>query len=343
MSSMILNKIFLIPVLCLGLHYSHAQQAQPAVKKTTPGSASFTPDSLWRDTDGQLINAHGGGLLFRNKTWYWFGEIRGQAESGGVSVYSSKDLYTWKNEGVALTPSKDPQSDITKGCLMERPKVIYNEKTRKFVMWFHLELKDKGYAAARAAVAISDKAAGPYTFVSSFRPNGNMSRDMNLFVDDDGAAYHIYSSDENMDLRIAKLNDDYLSSTTADTILFRRQREAPALFKKGSTYYLITSGCTGWAPNQASVHTAQSLFGPWTLAGDPMTGPGANKTFGGQSTYVVKVPGKKDAFIYMGDKWNPGNLRDSRYQWLPIQFREDKVVIEWISNWDLGWFNHNKS
>lgn len=327
----------------VAMGYAHAQQRTASGKKATRQLKSFTPDSLWHDTNGELINAHGGGLLFRNKTWYWFGEIRGQEESGGVSVYSSKDLYSWKNEGVALRPSDDQQSDITKGCLMERPKVIYNAKTRKFVMWFHLELKGKGYAAARAGVATSDKATGPYTFVGSFRPNGNMSRDMNLFVDDDGAAYHIYSSDENMDLRIAKLSDDYLSSTTADTILFRRQREAPAIFKKDSIYYLITSGCTGWAPNQASIHTARSLFGPWTLVGDPMTGPGANKTFGGQSTYVVKVQGKKDAFIYMGDKWNPKNLKDSRYQWLPIRFIDDKVVIEWVNDWDLGWFNNSKS
>ena len=299
---------------------------------------AFEPGALWYDTDGKLINAHGGGLLYNNKTYYWYGEIRGRSESGGVSVYSSKDMYNWKNEGVALKPSEDSTSDITRGCVMERPKVIYNKKTKKYVMWVHLELKGKGYAAARAMVAVSDKATGPFTYLSSFRPNGNMSRDMNLFVDDDGAAYHIYSSDENMDLRVARLSDDYLTPTTADKILFRRQREAPALLKKDNIYYLITSGCTGWAPNTASVHTATNLFGPWTLVGDPMAGPGANKTFGGQSTYVQAVQGKKDAFIYMGDKWNPRDLKDSRYQWLPIQFKDNKLVIEWMDKWDLSWF-----
>lgn len=296
-------------------------------------------DSLWLDNQGNVINAHGGGLLYQNKTWYWYGEKRGSSRSEGVNVYSSKDLYNWQFEGLALSPSQDTTSDIAEGCLMERPKVIYNKKTKQYVMWVHLELRGRGYAAARAAVAVSKTPAGPFTFLKSFRPNGNMSRDMNLFVDDDGSAYHIYSSDENMDLRIARLTDDYLSSTTRDSLLFRRQREAPALFKKDGLYYLITSGCTGWAPNQASLHTSASLFGPWKLVGDPMAGPNAKKTFGGQSTYVLPVPGKKDAFIYMGDRWNPKNLKDSRYHWLPIQFKDGNVVIEWVNNWDLQQFN----
>ncbi len=314
----------------LGSSSTHAQQTK---------KSSILSDSIWLDTQGQVINAHGGGLLYQHKTWYWYGEKRGRSQSEGVNVYSSKDLYNWQFEGLALSPSQDTTSDIAEGCLMERPKVIYNKKTKQYVMWVHLELRGRGYAAARAAVAVSSTPAGPFTFLKSFRPNGNMSRDMNLFVDDDGSAYHIYSSDENMDLRLAKLTDDYLSPTTQDSLLFRRQREAPALFKNAGLYYLITSGCTGWAPNQASLHTSSSLFGPWTLVGDPMTGPNANKTFGGQSTYVLPVPGKKNTFIYMGDRWNPKDLKDSRYQWLPIQFKDGQVVIEWVDNWNLQQFN----
>jgi|GEM_PF-328712 len=294
---------------------------------------SFTSGKPWYDTEGKLINAHAGGIILINKTYYWFGEKRGTHRSEGVNVYSSKDLYNWKAEGLALAQSDDPASDITKGCLMERPKVIYNKKTKKYVMWFHLELNGKGYSAARAGVAISDKVTGPYIYLKSFRPNGNMSRDMNLFVDDDGSAYHIYSSDENMDLRIVKLSDDYLEATTEDVKLFRNQREAPALFKKNGKYFLITSGCTGWAPNRASLHVANSLFGPWEFKGDPMKGPGAEKTFGAQSTYVLPLGGKDGGFIFIADQWNPKNLMDSRYVFLPIQLKDDQVSIEWKADW----------
>lgn len=324
-----LQKTLLLLGACIAMHtITHAQQALK----------TFTPGQLWYDDKGELINAHGGGILYMDKTYYWFGEKRGRHGSEGVNVYSSKDLYNWTFRGLALAQQEDTTSDITKGCVMERPKVIYNKKTKQFVMWFHLELKGKGYSAARAAVAVSDKVTGPYRFISSFRPNGNMSRDMGLFVDEDGSAYHIYSSRENYDLRIAKLSADYLTPTAQDTLLFSKHREAPALFRSNNKYYLITSGCTGWAPNRASLHVATSLFGPWQLAGDPMTGTGADSTFGGQSTFVLPVQGKKDAFIFIADKWNPKDLRDSRYLWLPVQFKEQTPVIEWTDQWNMSFF-----
>lgn len=312
--------------------------------QTQKGSISkkeqaFQPGSIWNDNNGEVINAHGGVILYINKTYYWYGEKRGKSASEGVAVYSSKDLYRWKNEGIALAKSNDPNSEIAVGGLVERPKVIYNAKTKKYVMWFHLELPNKGYSAARAGVAISDKATGPFVYLKSFRPNGHMSRDMTLYVDEDATAYHIYSARENYDLRITKLTDDYLSATTEDTLLFSNHREAPAVFKKDGLYYLITSGCTGWAPNKASLHTATSLFGPWKLVEDPMNGPLAEKTFNGQSTYILPIAGKKDAFVFMADKWNPKDLKDSRYLWLPIQFKDGKPLITWQDSWKLDTFN----
>lgn len=304
--------------------------------------SSFKPGEHWYDTNGDLINAHGGGLLFHNNTYYWYGESRGATASRGVNVYSSKDLYNWKFEGLALAQSTDSLNDIAMGCVMERPKVIYNKKTKNYVMWFHLELKGKGYSAARAGVAVSKSPTGPFQFVKSFRPNGNMSRDMTLFVDDDGSAYEVYSSRENYDMRITKLTDDYLSATTKDSLLFSKHREAPALFKYQNKYYLITSGCTGWAPNKASLHSASSLFGPWEPVGDPMTGPDAEHTFGGQSTHVEAIQGKKDAYLFMADRWNPKDLKDSRYLWLPIQMKNPVPVIEWTDEWQLDSFNQSK-
>ena len=340
-----------IPQLCLFI-FSLGCAAQQPVNKTAAcnsnsvtGSSnnhSFKPGDLWYDDKGEIINAHGGGILYSNNTYYWFGEKRGRSVSEGVNVYSSKDLYKWKSEGIALSPdmAAGSTSDIAKGCLMERPKVIYNKKTHKYVMWFHLELKGQGYKAARASVAISDKVTGPYQYLHSFRPNGNMSRDMNLYVDDDGSAYHIYSSNENYDLRITKLSEDYLSATRQDTLLFSKHREAPALFKSNNKYFLFTSGCTGWTPNKASLYTASSIWGPWDLVADnPMKGPAADSTYGGQPTYVLPVAGKKNHFIFLADKWNPKNLIDSRYLWLPVQFNNELPFVDWKDEWTLDLYN----
>ena len=294
----------------------------------------ITPAQPWLAINGEHINAHGGGIIYFNDAYYWFGEKRGKSASEGVNVYSSTDLVNWKAEGLALaTITDDPTNDIARGCIIERPKVIYNSKTKQFVMWFHLELRGQGYNAARAGVAVSDNVIGPYHFLKSFRPNGNMSRDMTLFVDENGEAYQIYSSNDNYDLRIVRLSDDYLSPTTQDSLLFSKHREAPALFKVKGNYYLITSGCTGWAPNKASVHVAKSLFGPWRYLGDPMSGPDSEITFGAQSTFVFQIP-EKNKWIFMADKWNPRNLTDSRYVWLPIDIdRNGDILIQWKEKW----------
>ena len=136
----------------------------------------FAAGAIWPDDKGLHVNAHGGGILFHDNVYYWFGEHKIAGEAGnraqvGVHCYLSTDLYNWQDAGIALAVSKHPESDIAEGCILERPKVIYNPKTGKFVMWFHLELKGRGYSTARVGVAVADRPSGPYTFIRSFRPN----------------------------------------------------------------------------------------------------------------------------------------------------------------------------
>src|SRR5665811_12343 len=133
-------------------------------------------DRIWPDNEGKHINAHGGGIIFYNDTYYWFGEYRlARSEKDksryGVSCYSSKDLMNWKNEGLALRVVNDTSSILNPGCVIERPKVIYNKKTGKFVLWFHLELKGQGYSAAQTGIAVADNPTGPYTFIKALNPN----------------------------------------------------------------------------------------------------------------------------------------------------------------------------
>ena len=123
---------------------------QPTLAAVPAKLSAFEPGALWLDNNGRHINAHGGGMLFHNGVYYWYGEHKTEGGAGnvahvGVHCYESRDLYNWKDAGIALAVSKDPASDITEGCILERPKVIYNVKTKKFVMWFHLELKGQGY------------------------------------------------------------------------------------------------------------------------------------------------------------------------------------------------------
>lgn len=347
---------------------------------------------IWPDDQGRHINAHGGGVLFHDGVYYWYGEHKITGKAGnlahvGVHVYASRDLVNWRDAGIALAVSDDPQSEIAAGCVLERPKVVYNRRTGKFVMWFHLEPKGQGYHAARSGVAVSVSPVGPFQYLRSVRPDagvwpdnatpeqkasvaetaalrgrifsggvndevprlpilardvedGQMARDMTIFVDDDGQAYHIYSSEENSTLHLSLLTDDYLSHAGRYVRLFEhRWHEAPALCKHGGRYWMIMSGCTGWSPNAARAATAPAIWGPWTEIPNPCRGVnpqndlGPEKTFGGQSTFIFPVHGDENRLVAMFDIWRPADAIDGRYVWLPMVFCETDFTIPWRDFW----------
>ncbi len=314
------------------------------VSGQTKSSKSFYPGKTWNDNMGKPIQAHGGGVMYYNRVYYWYGENKDTVTSNqntgfkGISCYSSKDLYHWKNEGIVLNPVKsDSKHDLYPGNIVERPKVLYNEKNKQFVMWMHVD--QQGYKYARQGVAISKNPTGPFEYINSVRPNGFESRDMTIFKDDDEKAYAIYSSENNKTLHLSLLTDDYLEhSATYKRIMIDMSREAPAIFKSRGKYFLITSYCTGWSPNPALYAIADSMMGNWKEIENPCKGEGAETTFGAQSTFVLPIEGRNESFIFMADKWNPKNLSDSRYIWLPIQFNGNKLHIKWVEEWSLDFF-----
>ncbi len=330
----------------LGAYLALAVTYAASANQETRSYSSFSPGEIWLDTDGKPIEAHGGGMFYEKGTYYWFGEHGTPGRTKiGVMCYSSKDLYNWKNEGVALPLAyNDPNHDLAIGCALERPKVIYNALTKKYVMWFHLELKGQGYDSARSGVAVGDRVTGPYTYLGSFRPNNSMARDMTLFVDDDGKAYQFYASEDNRTMHVSLLTDDYLKpGGKFKRIFVDRSTEAPAVFKYQGRYYFMGSGCTAYAPNAARSAVASSIWGPWQELGNPCVGANADKTFFSQSTRILSVAGKHGAFIYMGDRWLPAKIGDQekpggRYIWLPVRFEEGRFVLRWMDEWDLSVF-----
>ena len=317
--------------------------------QAVPPSRQFHPGAVWLDTDGKPIQAHGGGILYHEGIFYWYGEDKtlGYNNKVGASCYSSRDLFQWKHEGTALAAAAVPEQFRDTGVL-ERPKVIYNAKTHKFVLWAHLDAH--GYSESVAGVAISDSPTGPFVLLSHTHPIGSSTyRDMNLFLDTDGQAYSIYSAEDNATIYIVRLNEDFTGPETPTVegktwvrAIVRHSREAPAPFKHENRYYLLTSGTSGWDPNAAQVATADHILGPWTTGDNPCVGPGADKTFRSQSTFVLPITGRSPGgFIYMGDRWEPKNLADSRYIWLPFQIKPDgSFDLHWQDAWDLSVFGH---
>ncbi|NQX67242.1 discoidin domain-containing protein [Paenibacillus alba] len=255
--------------------------------------------------------------------------------------------------------------------VVERPKVVYNKKTDKYVMWWHQDGPIAGsYWTAEGGVAISDSPTGPFKYLGTFRlpnkgsSNGNegMLRDMTLYVDDDGndatddKAYLVYASEENATTVIVMLNDAYTGPAQNENgqsvegvhyvRAFTDWREAPTIFKQDGVYYMITSGLTGWNPNRAKYHVSTNgMFGPWQDKGDPFVDDWKGTTHDSQSTNVLPyrdgngelVPNK---FIFMADRWYPSDLKDSRYVWLPMEVNTENRTIgaRWYEAWNFSVF-----
>lgn len=166
----------------------------------------LTNGGIWNDSSGNPIHAHGGHMLFHDDYYYWYGEDR--RDDIYVSCYRSKDLFNWEFRNHILTTST-PAAPIRvrtnlalandKGgkVNLERPKVLFNAVTKKFVLWAHYE-NGNHYNDAACAIATSDSPDSHFVYHGGFNPYGYMSRDCTLFQDDDGTAYFISSTPETM-------------------------------------------------------------------------------------------------------------------------------------------------
>lgn len=309
---------------------------------STAARTDITPGQVWNDDSGKHINAHGGCVQFHDGKYYWFGEDRTGYTSNGISCYTSTDLYNWKRVGLALTASeaKDPE---TGKCTLERPKVVYNDNTEKWVMYIHWE-NGNDYGQAKVCVATSDKIEGPYTFVDAFRPNNRDSRDQTIFKDIDGKAYHFCATNMNSDINVALLTEDYLrpidNPTVETQILKGRRLEAPAIIRVGDTYFGIFSECSGWDPNPGHYATSMDILGEWELGRNFTIDKGSETTYKSQSTYIFPVNGKKGAYVYMGDRWNSSDVGGkSEYVWLPLSVRSGAPTVKWYDKWDMSVFD----
>ena len=251
--------------------------------------------------------------------------------------YSTKDMKTWTDHGSVLKPT-----DFSWGVGEAWASQVV-EKDGKFYYYTTVQA-GAPYNSKVVGVAVSDSPTGPFIdargtplITDDMTPNGPRGWwndiDPTVFVDDDGTAYHIYSSEENLTLHIAELSDDYLSHTGKYIRIFPGgHNEAPAIFKKDGTYWMIASGCTGWEPNEARLMTASSILGEWSQLPNPCVGKDAKITFGGQSTYIL--PLKDGGYMFMADVWRPKSLSDSRYIWLPVRFNGKGIpFIEWVDKW----------
>ena len=286
----------------------------------------------WYDTAGNPLHAHGGHILLcEDGYYYWYGENR--EGDVYVSVYRSRDLQTWEFRNHVLTVNSPVEETRVRSRMalaneisaeeaaaisgeavnaiikqgnrylrkinVERPKVLYCKKTGKYVMWAHYE-NGKDYLDAAALVATCDTPDGDFVYHGAFNPYGHMSRDCTLFEEEDGTAYFISASRDNEDLHIYRLSEDYLNVSRMVNALYQGEyREAPAIYRRNGKYYMLSSYCTGWAPNQSKWSMADAIDGDWSDLCDF----GDETTYRSQPAFVLQKDGKD---IYIGDRWGGG-------------------------------------
>lgn len=293
---------------------------------------SFHPGQVWLDTKGERIQAHGGSILYMDGTYYWYGENKEKTDgkSGfwhwGVRCYTSTDLYNWEDQGLIIPPEPDDlKSSLHPTACVDRPHIIYNKRTKKYVCW--LKVMDYEDQTQAETVLIADHILGPYQKVRErIHPLGMNAGDFDLAIADDGKAYYFFER-VHSEIICADLTDDYTDVTGYYSTHFPHiappyVREAPCHFIHDGRHYLITSGTTGYFPNPSEVAVADTWHGPYTVLGNPHPSDESNTSFHSQISCVFKVEGKKDLYIAMADRWCPEDMD------LPYDFCRD--MFEYI-------------
>lgn len=295
-------------------------------------SVAIHPGEVWLDDRRVPIQAHGGGILRTRDTYFWFGEDRSQSNDPDkryISCYASKDLVHWTFRKQVFV-IENPEN-LGKEAILERPKVFYSPLTKSFVMYMHLD--SPGYKLARVAIATSKTVDGVYTYVRSFRPLDQESRDIGQFVDDDGAAYLIFESRPTKGFFIAKLTPDRMNIEKEMSFVPARL-EGGAIVHYKRLYYVIGSHLTGWRRNPNVYATAPSLAGPWSTFEN--IAPPETNTYDSQSSMLIKVEGTKSTtVIYVGDRWAPKTLWDSRYVWMPLEINDGRMILPEPRPWTI--------
>ena len=348
-----LTLVVLLVFLMVGC--GSVEDEAPADSLDVQAQSNIYPDREWKDINGNRINAHSGSIYYENGFYHWYGidKIDGKDErsgqtAAGVHLYRSRDLINWNDFGIVLSTRDDPQSEMYKRRT-ERPKVVYNEATDKYVMFFksYFGKRKEGTSVAYVGVATADEATGPFTYSHKFRATSNKgSGDPAFFQFPNGDLYHIVVRRSDRLMVMAKMRDDYLYPATEYTELegIQKNTEGTTIFQKDGKFHLFGSGSGGWDPTAPRYFTSDRLRGPWTKQANPLRGfnsvsnLGTDISFGGQSSFINEVRGEDNAYILMMDVHMPRNPYDSRYIQLPFKVENGKMVVRWQDSWNLGWF-----
>lgn len=278
------------------------------------------PGKKWLDTNGKRIQAHGGAIYYENDTYYWYGENKEKTDgkngiwTWGIRAYSSKDLYNWQDEGLIILPeTENPKSNLHPEKHVDRPHILKCDATGKYVCWIKLSGEEACFV-----ILTADKFLGPYQVVKeNYYPMGQKVGDFDLIKDQkEGKAYLFFDSDHS-GISGMELSEDYLEVTREVSKQYTGLhapfcREGVTVFQRNGKKYLLTSGMTGYIPNKSDCAKADSWTEKFESIGNPHVNDKSNASFNSQISQVFKVPGKKDLYIALADRWVPEYIMDAK-------------------------------
>ena len=286
--------------------------------------------NLWKTNKGATVQAHAPGFVRVGDVWYMVGEDRSNSWNPDVNLYSSTDLVNWKYEK-KIIQNGVTSPELGSSRMIERAKLMYNEKTGKFVVWCHWEASN--YGASEAACFTCDRVDGAYQLEWSGRPQGIKSRDCNVFVDHDGTAYFISTTEENQHLGLFQLDDDYLSTTSHTRLFGGQRREAPAIVRIGDNYFMFSSACSGWDPNQCKLSYSQNLKDGWS----GLWNVGNSIAYDTQAAAILTIKGtKQTTYLYVGDRWQDPDLPNTKTIVFPISFDGTSCDFRYHERFDIN-------
>ena len=274
---------------------------------------SFRPGEIWNDTSGKPIQAHGGSIIEASDKYYWYGENKefttGKTDiwTWGVRCYESTDLYNWRDLGLIIPPNtKDPSSPLFPAAFLDRPHILFNKETHRFICW--IKLMSKRSKQTRT-VLVANRITGPYSIVrQDLQPLGMNAGDFDLAVSPAGGKGYMYFERVHSEMICADLTEDYTNFTGYYTIHFPEPgpptvREAPAHFLRHGKHYLATSGTTGYYPNPSEIAVADTFHGPFRVLGDLHPNDHSRTSFNSQISCIFRHPKKRDLYIALADRW----------------------------------------
>ncbi len=305
------------------------------------------------DTDGNRVNAHGGGIIKVGDSYYMHGEYFLSTTTdnnfNGFSMYSSKNLMTWKNEGIVLP--QQASGELGPDRKGERPHIVKCPSTGEFVLYAHAASSD--YQTDKEVVyATSPTVNGKYSYKGPLtNSSGAIAAHSDMSALTDGSNAYVVTESGHLYTLSADchswLSDKSYSAVNGDS----GGSESPTVFKAGSTYYWIGSYKTGWRANNNFYSTAPAITGPWTYQGfiapvtDPTNDISDQRTWLSQSTWVQPIDGcKGTVYLYWGDHWygnqdtsNPGKYNDlATYVLQPLVFNGAAISMPaYLSPWKL--------